>query len=109
MDKKYKTVRIFIFIGVFIISFFLFFCKNDFIKFQDSPIIVAEQTDKTKDIYNENYEKTNNNIEKIKESIKEGDSFNQEGDIIIVKRKNGQTEKYEIVHGIAGDSLIKTF
>ena len=90
MDKKYKTVRIFIFIGVFILSFFLFFCKNDFIKFQDSPIIVAEQSNeenKSSDIYEKNYKKTIKDIESLKESIKEGDSFNQEGDFITVKRK----------------------
>ena len=43
--KKYLTIRVLILLGVFAVSFFLFFCKNNFIHYEDSaPVIVVEQS-----------------------------------------------------------------
>lgn len=55
----------------------------------------------------ENNQRTEDNIEKLKDSLKDGDTWEDNGRIITIKRKNGLVEKYEIVSGVAGFSLIR--
>lgn len=69
-------------------------------------VLVAKTA--SKDIYQENSEKTAQDLQTLKDSLEDGDEYSQDGDHVVVRRKNGQVEKYEVVHGIAGDSLIRT-
>lgn len=109
-NKKNKKIHFIILLCIFAFSSILFLHTNKNIIYKEThpPVIVDnKQSEDAPDIYTENYNKTMKNIQDLKDTLQEGDEFIQDGDRITVKRKNGTDEKYEIVHGIAGDSLVK--
>jgi len=110
MCKKQIWIKWLILLVVFISCVGIYFCQNIYQTDNEETNIPTPKADKeVVDIYEKNNNQTTDSVQALKDSIQEGDSFQQNGDIITIKRKSGYVEKYEIVHGIAGDSLMKIY
>jgi hypothetical protein len=75
------------------------------------PKAEAEQADTrtSKDILEENNARSERELQRVRDSIKEGDSMEEDGyGHYKVKRANGSEEHYEQVSGIAGFATIRT-
>ena len=69
---------------------------------------MEDGTAKKHDIIAENNAKSEQEVERIKKSLEEGDVLEQEGsERFTVTRKDGSVEEYETVSGIAGFSTIR--
>ena len=70
-------------------------------------VIVYNEQSKPIDVIAENNKRAQSKIDFLKKSLKDGDSWEKENNLITIKRKNGNIEKYEIVSGIAGFTIVK--
>lgn len=61
-----------------------------------------------KSILEKNNAKANSDLQKLKDSMQDGDTLEENGNMYIVKRENGTVERYEMVSGFAGFSLVRT-
>lgn len=69
---------------------------------------MEDGTAKKHDIIAENNARSEQEVERIKKSLKEGDVLEQEGpERFTVTRKDGSVEEYETVSGIAGFSTVR--